>query len=159
MTDDRSRSTSAPITGLSHVQLLVADITASAEWYGAALGLERYVENLDRGYIALRHPSSGVGVVLTNRPVAATGASGSSPPTNGATVPGSGAILDHLAFAVPDGESLRSWADHLTTIGIDHRGVAAETGGLSLHLFDLDGTDIELVAPGPGPGIPQPAPG
>jgi catechol-2,3-dioxygenase len=29
----------APITGLSHIQLLVSDVGASARWYGAVLGL------------------------------------------------------------------------------------------------------------------------
>ncbi len=59
--------------------------------------------------------------------------------------PGDG--LDHLALAVPDGASLRDWAEHLTEVGIDHAGVVLEGGHPSLQLRDPDGIAIELVAP------------
>jgi catechol-2,3-dioxygenase len=55
--------------------------------------------------------------------------------------------LDHLAFAVPDGDSLTAWAEHLTAIGIDHAGIVLENGHPSLQLRDPDGIAIELVAP------------
>jgi catechol-2,3-dioxygenase len=55
--------------------------------------------------------------------------------------------LDHLAFAVPDGDTLRLWADHLTEVGIEHPGVILELGKPSLQLRDPDGIAIELVAP------------
>jgi catechol-2,3-dioxygenase len=55
--------------------------------------------------------------------------------------------LDHLAFAVPDGDSLGVWAEYLTKDGIDHAGVVLENGRPSLQLRDLDGIAIELVAP------------
>jgi len=127
-------STVAPLTGLSHVQLVVSDVGASADWYGTALGLEPYVADIENGYVALRHRGAKFVVVLT----AATDGTGGD---------GSGR-LDHLAFAVPDGDSLRSWADHLTAIGIDHPGVVLELGNPSLQLRDPDGIAIELVAPG-----------
>jgi catechol-2,3-dioxygenase len=124
----------APITGLSHVQLLVSDVGASADWYGAALGLEPYVADVENGYVALRHRGARLVVVLTSAPDLTAGdASGR---------------LDHVAFAVPDADALRSWADHLTAIGIDHGGVALELGNPSLQLRDPDGIAIELVAPG-----------
>jgi catechol-2,3-dioxygenase len=55
--------------------------------------------------------------------------------------------LDHLAFAVPDGDSLLAWAEHLTEVGIDNPGVVVEGGHPSLQLRDPDGIAIELVAP------------
>ena len=55
--------------------------------------------------------------------------------------------VDHLAFAVPDGESLSIWADHLTEIGIEHPGIVLENGRPSLQLRDPDGVAIESVAP------------
>jgi catechol-2,3-dioxygenase len=55
--------------------------------------------------------------------------------------------VDHLAFAVPDGESLRVWADHLTELGVEHPGIVLENGHPSLQLRDPDGIAIELVAP------------
>jgi catechol-2,3-dioxygenase len=124
----------APVTGLSHVQLLVSDVRASAAWYAAVLGLEPYVADAENGYVALRHRGARLVVVLTSTPD---------------TAPGDGlGRLDHLAFAVPDENSLRSWADHLKAIGIHHHGVVLELGNPSLQLRDPDGVAIELVAPG-----------
>jgi catechol-2,3-dioxygenase len=52
-----------------------------------------------------------------------------------------------LAFAVPDGDLLSSWAEHLSQVGIVHDGVIQENGHPSLQLRDPDGIAIELVAP------------
>jgi glyoxylase I family protein len=130
----------APFTGLSHVQLLVTDVEASAAWYRAALGLDDFVEDLSVGYIALRHRPSKVVIVLTSRiPGDAPGQAGGQGP------------LDHLAFAVADGTALAAWADHLGAVGIVHQGIVSEDGRPSLALRDPDGTAIELVAPAPRP--------
>jgi len=126
----------ALISGLSHVQLLVSDVGASARWYTAVLGLSPLAEDLDVGYVALKHRDARVVVVLTLDPN----------PRN-TRRDSAGQFLDHLAFAVPDGDSLRAWADHLTEVGIDHAGVARENGHPSLQLRDPDGIAIELVAP------------
>ena len=138
MTDDASPPTGGPITGLSHVQLSVSDVAASAEWYTAALGLESYAADPDFGYVALRHRVARVVFVLTAR--------ANVEPPAGIVVPAGGS-LDHLAFAVPDGDALDEWAGHLTRIGIDHPGVVLENGNPSLQLRDPDGVAIELVAP------------
>jgi catechol-2,3-dioxygenase len=126
----------APITGLSHVQLQVSDVNASARWYRAALGLGVFAEDPGIGYVALHHREAKVVVVLTAGPGPR---SSSEDPADQA--------LDHLAFAVPDGGSLRAWAEHLTEVGIDHAGVVMENGHPSLQLRDPDGIAIELVAP------------
>ena len=55
--------------------------------------------------------------------------------------------LDHLAFAVPDGTTLRKWGDQLSALGFVHDGVVDEDGRPSLTLSDPDGIRIELVAP------------
>lgn len=127
---------SAPITGLSHVQLLVTDVEMSARWYGTVLSLVPYAEDLGIGYVALRQPSAKFVVVLTRR------AKDAGVPTE----PGD-AALDHIAFAVPDGSSLQSWADHLSDSGIEHHGIVLENNRPSLQLRDPDGIAIELVAP------------
>jgi len=124
------------MTGLSHVQLRVSDVAASARWYTAALGLEPFRSDDGVGFVALRHRPSGVVVVLTASP--------SRPEPDAGP-------LDHLAFAVPDASALEAWADHLTSLGIDHPGVAPEGGNPSLQLRDPDGTAVELVAPRPRP--------
>ena len=127
---------SAPITGLSHVQLLVADVSASAKWYSAVLGLVPFADDPDIGYVALQHRGGKFVVVLTRAP------SPRHPPAEPA-IDG----LDHLALAVPDGAALEAWAAHLTDVGIDHAGVVLEGGHPSLQLRDPDGIAIELVAP------------
>lgn len=127
--------TSAPLTGLSHVQLNVTDPEKSAAWYSAALGLEPFAADPGLGYVALTHRASHLVVVLNRRPA--------DPVDHGA------GVLDHLAFAVPDGRSLEAWAEHLTAVGIDHGGVVPENGNPSLQLRDPDGTAVELVAPRP----------
>ena len=124
----------APLTGLSHVQLLVSDLPASAAWYAATFGLEPYVEDPDNGYIALRHRGAKIVIVLTS---ATQALSTDGLPTG---------RLDHIAFAVVDEDALRMWADHLTSIGIAHEGVVLELGKPSLQLRDPDGIAIELVA-------------
>ena len=124
----------APMTGLSHVQLNVADVSVSARWYTAALGLEPFASDPESGFVALRHRRSRIVVVLT------AGGSAGDPQRGGA--------LDHLAFAVPDRESLQAWADHLTNVGVEHPGIVDELGNQSLQLRDPDGNAIELAAPG-----------
>jgi catechol-2,3-dioxygenase len=124
----------APIIGLSHVQLLVSDIEVSARWYSTVLSLTSYAEDLDIGYVALRQPGAKFVVVLTK-------AAGSGPVSR----PG-GDVVDHIAFAVSDGESLRAWAARLRELGFEHDGVILENGNPSLQLRDPDGIAIELVA-------------
>ncbi len=126
----------APITGLSHVQLLVSDLATSARWYSAVLGLAPFAENADIGYVALRQPDAQFVIVLTKGRVP-SGRSSRSDDTG----------LDHLAFAVADGGSLDGWAEHLAEIGVDHAGVVLENGHPSLQLRDPDGVAVELVAP------------
>ncbi len=125
----------APIVGLSHVQLLVSDVATSARWYRTVLGLVSYAGDLDIGYVALRQPTAKIVVVLTQRQDSPGRAS--APADDG---------LDHLAFAVADGNSLRTWAEHLGRLGIEHEGVVMENGHPSLQLRDPDGIAIELVA-------------
>lgn len=133
-------SARAPITGVSHVQLMVSDVAASARWYEAVLSLVPYVQDLDGGYVALRQPDAKVVVVLTKR-------AGSGESDDERAFASSGDALDHLAFAVADGDSLRAWAARLSELGVEHDGVVLENGHPSLQLRDPDGIAIELVAP------------
>ena len=124
----------APITGFSHVQLLVRDVATSERWYTQALGLERLVASDDGSYVALKHGPSKVVIVLT----VSDAVRGPDQRVD---------ALDHLAFAVPDGAILEAWAAQLSARGIDHPGVVDELGKPSLVLTDPDGIRIELVAP------------
>ena len=102
-------------------------------WYTTVLSAERMTAADDDSYVALR--ANRIVLVLSERP-AGTPASGP---------------LDHLAFAVPDGAALETWAAHLTEQGIVHDGIVLELGKPSLQMLDPDGIAIELVAP-PVPG-------
>jgi catechol-2,3-dioxygenase len=124
-------TTSAPISGFSHVQLAVRDVAAAESWYARVLGLDRLDASEDGSYVALMHRPSRVVVVLSSYDGGPRG---------------SGA-LDHLAFGVPDGPTLLEWAEQLTASGIAHPGVVDELGKPSLVLTDPDGNHIELVAP------------
>ena len=125
-----------PVLGFSHVQLRVADVGASCEWYSKVLGLEQLSAADDLSYVALQHRASRLVVVLSQRAHERSVGATTEP-------------LDHLAFAVPDGPTLELWADHLTEVGIDHPGVVLELGKPSLQLRDPDGIEVELVAPAP----------
>jgi catechol-2,3-dioxygenase len=125
-----------PVLGFSHLQLRVSDVDASAAWYSTVLGIETMTAADDGSYVALRHRPSKFVIVISRR-------------VDGSAHGDAGVPLDHVAFAVPDGETLQLWADHLTEVGIEHPGVALELGKPTLQLRDPDGINVELVAPAP----------
>jgi len=125
-----------PLLGFSHVQLRVRDVAASSAWYATVLGVQPYLTADDGTYVALNHRPAHVTIVISSR-------------LDGADQGVPDAPVDHLAFAVPNGDLLHEWADHLTDVGIDHPGVILEDGRPSLQLVDPDGISIELVAPAP----------
>lgn len=127
----QTTAVAAPVTGFSHIQLNVADVARSAEWYRTVLGMETMLERPD--VTALQNRAARLVVVIG--------------PAGRLDV--SASPVDHLAFAVPDGPSLEAWAEHLTSVGIEHPGVVLELGKPSLQLVDPDGNEIELVAPVP----------
>jgi glyoxylase I family protein len=127
----------SPVTGISHVQLMVSDLERSERWYTLVLGLER-LDSADGQYVALKHRPSRTVIVLSAGPGDVSGG-----PAAGTTC----GRLDHLAFAVADGTTLREWGAQLSALGIVHDGVVDEDGRPSLMLSDPDGIRIELVAP------------
>jgi catechol-2,3-dioxygenase len=135
-----TRRMDTPLLGFSHLQLRVRNVEASREWYSTVLGIEPLTTADDGSYVALQHKPSHMVIVISSRVDSPDGAVTEGAPD----VP-----LDHLAFAVPDGDTLRLWADHLTEVGIEHRGVELELGKPSLQLTDPDGIGVELVAPPP----------
>ena len=124
----------SPVTGFSHVQLLVSDVAVSESWYSLVLGLERLAFADDGTYVALRHRAGRIVLVLSVAGDPESGLGGTQ-------------RLDHIAFSVPDGATLEAWASQLRELGVDHSGVVDELGKPSLVLTDPDGIQIELVAP------------
>jgi len=106
-------------------------VARSAEWYRTVLGMETMLQRPD--VTALQNRAARLVVVIG--------------PAERLDV--SASPVDHMAFAVPDGPSLEAWAEHLTSVGIEHPGVVLELGKPSLQLVDPDGNEIELVAPAP----------
>ena len=121
----------APVTGVSHLQLVVDDVAGCREWWQRVLGLEVLFED-GTSVVALRHRPARFVVVLSARPPGSTGA---------------GDRLDHVAFAVPDRAALDGWVERLDELGVAHPGVVDELGNHSLQLVDPDGIRVELVAP------------
>jgi catechol 2,3-dioxygenase-like lactoylglutathione lyase family enzyme len=52
--------------------------------------------------------------------------------------------LDHLAYAVPDVEALRSWQQRLDRMGVPHSEIAETDAGHHLNLRAPDDLPIEL---------------
>jgi glyoxylase I family protein len=120
----------SPISGFSHIQLLVSDVLRSVRWYEDTLGLKAVGGSPEIGHVAM-----GGGrfvVVLT--------------PRNQAADPGvAPAMIDHLAFGVKTLEGLSTWAQTLTESGVTHSGLVVSGEGTSVHLLDPDGLAIELI--------------
>jgi catechol 2,3-dioxygenase-like lactoylglutathione lyase family enzyme len=125
-----SSAADSPISGFSHVQLLVSDVQASQAWYATALGLTKFAGSAEAGYVAMSGAGGRLAVVLSPRP------DGIGAP------PG----VDHLAFAVADVARLQAWAERLTAAGIQHGGLVESGEGTSVHLTDPDGLHLELIA-------------
>lgn len=120
----------SPVKGFSHVQLRVADIDASVAWYETALGLVRQGTEPMGGAIPMFGAGGRFAVVI----------SGERPDP-------AGGEIDHLAFRVDDRDALAAWGEQLTAAGIGHSGLVASGEGLSIHLVDPDGLNVELLAP------------
>ena len=79
----QTTAVAAPVTGFSHIQLNVADVARSAEWYRTVLGMETMLERPD--VTALQNRAARLVVVIG--------------PAERLDV--SASPVDHLAFAVP----------------------------------------------------------
>ena len=129
-----------PLLGFSHVQLRVRDVAASSEWYATVLGVEPYLTADDGTYVALKHRPSHVIIVISSRARRRRRGRPDVP-------------LDHLAFAVPDGDTAATVGRPPHRRGHRPSRRDARAGKPSLQLVDPDGISIELVAPAPRPGV------
>jgi glyoxylase I family protein len=119
------------ILGLSHIGLSVRDRDAARHFWVEVLGFELIEEQPTFCFVYDR--GTGLAITLTD---------------HGQTV--SGAFdehhtgLDHLAYGVPDVESLLSWEQRLDGYGVPHSPIAETDAGHHLNLRAPDNMPIEL---------------
>ena len=119
------------VLGISHVSLSVADMEAAARFWTEVMGFETFVE--DPRFRFLIHRGAHLAVLVSDHESAVTG------PFDELRIG-----LDHLAFAVPDIESLRSWEQRLTTLGVPNSGITETDGGHHVNLRAPDNLPLEL---------------
>jgi catechol 2,3-dioxygenase-like lactoylglutathione lyase family enzyme len=124
------------IRGFSHLQLVVRDVSVSAPWYCAALGLEQFTSGTIHSgpYVGLRHPTARFVVGMQT-----------ATPEQAATL-GSTAV-EHLSFAVADRAELDAMRTELLARGIEVGEVFEEAVSYNARLRDPDGLVLELSAP------------
>jgi glyoxylase I family protein len=123
------------LAGIHHVALTVANRDASATWYASTLGFEELFREdaADRKACVMRFPTGGYSVGLVEH---------GSVEDHRFDARRRG--LDHLAFTVGSREQLESWADHLSTVGVQHPGVVDIAPGAILNFNDPDGIALAL---------------
>jgi len=131
------------ITGVHHFAPTVRDVEASAGWYQKVFGLQRvpvtfpHYEREESGYaVLLVDPVSGLAIGLH-----------SNAGNEGELFDECHTGLDHIGFNVADRAELQRWADHLTTVGVEHSGIrdVTEPTAFSTLVFrDPDNIQLEL---------------
>lgn len=128
---------SAPgFTGISHLDLSVSDVEASAAWYERVLGLHRLrrVDFPDRTMVVLFSRAAGGLVIGLN--------SHAGHPADPFDERRMG--LDHVGFAVSSRGELDVWQRHLADAGVDHSPVADVESGAALVFRDPDNIQLEI---------------
>jgi glyoxylase I family protein len=121
--------------GVSHLDLSVSDVEASADWYCKALGLHRLTRaDLDnRTMIVLRHDRSGLIIGLNQH-------SSTVAERFDEHRPG----LDHVGFAVTERADLDAWQAHFARVGVTHSPVTDAPSGSGTALVFRDPDNIQL---------------
>ena len=121
------------IKGFSHMQLVVGDIEASAQWYGVVLGMEVFQRGTFAGgdYAALRSPT-GRFVIGMQTP--------SAEDECGAR------MIEHLSFAVEDRDDLECHRAAIVAAGVEASDLIEEAASWNIRFRDPDGLVVELTA-------------
>jgi glyoxylase I family protein len=121
--------------GISHLDLSVSDVEASAAWYQRVLGLDR-VRRSDlpgRTMIVLLHRPSGLIIGLNQH---------DDMPEGGFDERRCG--LDHVGFTVAERAELEVWEARLAELGVAHSPVADVDSGAALVFRDPDNIQLEM---------------
>lgn len=122
-------------TGISHLDLSVSDVEASADWYARVLGLRRLRRSdLDnRIMIVLVHPPTGLVVGLNQHHEPAADRFDERRPG-----------LDHVGFGVTERAELDAWQRRLAELGVEHSPVTDSPSGSGAALVFRDPDNIQL---------------
>ncbi|MFC7430928.1 MULTISPECIES: VOC family protein [unclassified Agrococcus] len=122
------------LTGVDHIAITVRDLDASVAFYERLLGTPP-VGEIEDGALRRRLFAlpNGTNLGLTQHELPAPG--DFTPYAPG---------LDHLGLAVDGREELERWAQHLTSMGVEHGGLVEAPYGIALSFTDPDGTALEL---------------
>lgn len=138
------------ITGISHVDLSVTDLEASADWYAGLLSLAPLFggRNEERDYDVryLVEPSSGVVIGLEQHDG-----------NDGSEFDERRVGLDHLAFNVATREELDGWLERLDQLGIAHSGITEQEPWDVLVCRDPDNIQLEFFLLKADPGSLMPS--
>lgn len=121
--------------GVSHIDLTVRDVHASAQWYQQVLGMEPVMTTDDgaRSAVVLWSDAGKVAVCV-----------GSHVGNDGRPFDETRTGLDHLSLRVRTREELDEWAAHLEALGVEHSPIADEDYGSVLVFRDPDNIQLEL---------------
>lgn len=122
-------------SGISHLDLSVANVEVSAAWYIRVLGVERIrlVEAQGRIMIVLVHPPTGLIIGLNQH---------DEHPGEIFDERRSG--LDHVGFSVKSRSELDSWRERLDALGVAHSPVTDAERGSALVFRDPDNIQLEF---------------
>lgn len=120
-----------PLLGLSHLSLSVRDLGAARRFWVEVLGFE--VVSDEEAFCFVFDRGLGLAVILSDH---------DEQVVDGFDHRQVG--LDHLAYAVPDVESLTSWEQRLTRMGVPHSAVVETDAGHHLNLRAPDDVPLEL---------------
>jgi glyoxylase I family protein len=121
--------------GISHLDLSVSDVEASAAWYQRVLGLHR-VRRSDlpgRTMIVLLHRPSGLIIGLNQHD-----------DMPGGEFDERRCGLDHVGFTVAERAELEVWQARLVELEVAHSPVADVDSGAALVFRDPDNIQLEM---------------
>ena len=123
--------TTPSILGLSHVSLSVRDRAAARGFWVEVMGFDVVVD--DVGFCFVLDRGAGLAVILSDHHEQV--AHGFDERRTG---------LDHVAFAVSDVASLRTWQQRLDRMGVPHSPITETDAGHHVNLRAPDDLPIEL---------------
>lgn len=122
-------------TGISHLDLSVSYVDASADWYEQVLGLRRIhrAELPSRTMVVLVAGESGLIIGLNQHAECPDGRFDERR-----------VGLDHVGFEVPRRDDLDVWQAHLAALGVVHSPVSDGEVGSALVFRDPDNIQLEI---------------